>query len=80
MNEQELGSLTQAVGRVALILGAIYASHLGDVDQRTKAERLSRCGFSNREIADLLGTSTNAINVAIHRARKGVKATAKSRG
>jgi hypothetical protein len=43
---------------------------LFDHSQSIKAERLHRCGFSNADVAALLGTTTNAINVALHRARK----------
>jgi IS30 family transposase len=65
--------LAVAIERVGKILGALYASHLGDLEQGVKAERLSRCGFSNAEIADLLGTSPNTINVALHHARRKKK-------
>ncbi len=54
-----------AIERISKVLGALYASQMGDLDQGLKAERLSRCGFSNTEIADLLGTSPNTINVAL---------------
>ena len=59
-----------AIERISKVLGALYASQMGDLDQGLKAERLSRCGFSNTEIDDLLGTSPNAINVALHKARR----------
>jgi hypothetical protein len=62
-----------AIERISLVLGALYASEMGDLDQSVKADRLSRCGYSNTEIADLLGTSPNTINVALHKARKGKK-------
>lgn len=71
MNDDELIRICSAVERIALVLGAMYASHLGDIDQLVKTERLSRCGFSNSAIATLLGITTNAVNVALHRARKG---------
>jgi DNA-directed RNA polymerase specialized sigma24 family protein len=60
-----------------MILGAMYAAQLGEVEQRVKAERLSRCGFSNPQIAEILGTTTNTVNVALHRARKGAKSSSK---
>lgn len=58
-----------ALERIGLILAALYTSHLGDVDEQTRAERLSRCGFSNGEVADLMGKTQNAVNVLLHRAR-----------
>jgi DNA-binding NarL/FixJ family response regulator len=69
--------LSTAMERISMVLGALYASQLGDLDQSLKAERLSRCGFSNREIADLLGTSPNTINVALHKMRRKKKPSSK---
>jgi IS30 family transposase len=66
-----------AIERIGKVFGALYASHLGELEQGAKAERLSRCGFSNAEIADLLGTSPNTINVALHHTRKKKKAKKK---
>lgn len=54
MNEKEIRRLASALERIGKILGAVYMSQLGDVEQREKAERLNRCGFSNSEIADIL--------------------------
>lgn len=65
--------LSTAMERISLVLGALYASQMGDLEQGLKAERLSRCGYLNKEIADLLGMTTNAVSVALHRARKGSK-------
>jgi hypothetical protein len=65
--------LSAAMERISMVLGALYASQMGDLEQGLKAERLSRCGYANTEIADLLGMTTNAVNVALHRARKGNK-------
>jgi len=62
--------LAEAIDRIGKVLGALYASHLGDIDQGLKASRLSRCGFSNTEIADLLGTSANTSNVSLHKNRR----------
>lgn len=62
--------LAGAFDRISKVLGALYAAHLGDIDQGLKATRLSRCGFSNTEIADLLGTSANTISVALHKSRR----------
>lgn len=70
MMEDLNGRLVGALEKMSKVLGALYASHLGDIDQGLKATRLSRCGFSNTEIADLLGSTTNTINVALHKARR----------
>ena len=72
MNEDD-SRIAPALERIGKVLGALYASHLGDLEQPIKAERLSRCGFSNTEIADMLGTTANTINVALHHLRKGSK-------
>ena len=71
MNNDEVKKAVEALEKIGRVLGALYASHLGDIDQGLKAERLSRCGFSNVEIADLLGTTPNTINVALHKVRRG---------
>ena len=59
-----------ALERIGKVLGALYASTLHELDLPDKASRLSRCGFSNTEIADLLGSTSNSINVALHKSRK----------
>lgn len=75
MSEIESKRSAEALERIGKVLGALYASHLGDLEQGIKAERLTRCGFTNTEIADLLGTSANTINVLLHKLRKERKAS-----
>lgn len=70
MSEGENQRSAVALERIGKVLGALYASHLGDLDQGAKAVRLSRCGFANNEIADILGTTANTIGVALHQVRK----------
>lgn len=70
MNDTEVKRGIDALERIGRVLGALYASHLGDMEQGLKAQRLNRCGFSNTEIADLLGTTPNTVNVALHKVRK----------
>lgn len=72
MRDPDIGRGVAALERVALLLAALYADHLGDVKQGQKAERLSRLGFSNAEIAAALGTTANSVNVSRvkHRRRK----------
>jgi len=79
MSKGEIERVVEALGRIAKVLGAFYASNLGDLEQGIKVERLSRCGFSNAEIADFLGTNPNAVRVARHRVRKGKKVTKANR-
>lgn len=70
MSENDIARVCGALERIGLVLGALYSTQLGEVDQVIKTERLHRCGFSNADIAALLGTTTNAVNIALHRARK----------
>lgn len=71
MKDVEFKKGIEALEKIGRLLGLLYASQLGEMDQGIKAEHLSRCGFSNIEIADLLGMKANAVNVALHRVRKG---------
>ena len=73
MSNDSSERVAMAIERISKVLGALYASQMGDLDQGLKAERLSRCGFLNTEIADLLGTSPNTINVALHKTRQQKK-------
>ena len=70
MSGADADRLAAAVERLCMIVAAQYAAQLGELDQNEKAERLSRCGFTNTEIGVLLGSTANAVNVALHRARK----------
>ena len=71
MDKDDTGRAIDALEKIGKVLGALYASNLGDMEQGLKAQRLNRCGFSNIEIADLLGTTPNTVNVALHKIRKG---------
>ena len=79
MNGDTDNRVIAAMERIGMVLGALYATHLGDLDQKLKADRLSRCGFSNTEIAHLLATTPNTINVALHSVRRKKKRTGKGR-
>jgi hypothetical protein len=72
--------LAQAIEKLCLIIGAQFAEKLGDLDQRIKADRLKRCGFSTAEIAQLLGVSGAAARMAVHRAKKARKRGARRAG
>lgn len=73
----------KALERIALVLAALYGDRLGNMKQGEKAERLSRLGFTNAQIAGALGTSENSINVSRvgHRKRtKGPQSSKKKPG
>ena len=71
MNETDVAqSLVKTLERIAMVLGALFASNLGEVEQNIKIERLRRCGFTNMQIASILGTTANTVNVALHRTRR----------
>jgi hypothetical protein len=69
MSSDDNAELTKALSQIGRVLAVLYAHQLGDVELPVKAEHLSRCGFSNTEIAELLGSTPNSINVALHRSR-----------
>lgn len=77
MNVSDQDRLSVAVEKIGRVLAVMYASQLGEIEQGIKAQKLSHCGFSNPEIADLLGMTVNAVNIALHRARKGKKSKGK---
>lgn len=58
----------RALERVGLILGLIVAEQMGGA-LPDKAKRLRQCGFSNTEIAGVLGSTPNAIGVALHKGK-----------
>jgi hypothetical protein len=76
MNDQLLQRTVGALERIASVLAALYADGMGEADQGTKAERLSRLGFSNAQIADALGSTENSVNVARVRRRKARRSRA----
>jgi transcriptional regulator len=69
MNDIDNKQMIKVIDRLGRILAVLYAHTLGDADLSVKVEHLNRCGFSNIEIAELLGTTANNINNALHRAR-----------
>ena len=71
MSETHLKRVANALERISMVLAGLYASQLGDADLGTKAECLNQCGFTNAEIASLLGSTEGAVRVYRHHTRKG---------
>ena len=63
--------VVRALDRIAKILAGILLRDIEDGQQNRKIQRLKQCGFSNVEIAKMLDTSGNTVNVALHALRKG---------
>ncbi len=71
MTDDQLKRATGVLERIGMVLGAMYAAQLGDeASLGQKAKRLQGCGFSNTDIADLLGSTANSIGVALHNLRR----------
>lgn len=79
MTDKTIERATKALERMALVLAALYGDRLENMTLGKKAERLSRLGFSNAQIADALGTTENSINVARVTHRKKSKQTKRSK-
>ena len=80
MSSADVGPrLVETLDRISMVLGALFSSHLGDIGQDLKAERLSRCGFTNVQIASILATTANAVNVSLHRVRRGGRTRSRRR-
>ena len=61
---------SQALDRIAKILAGLLLKDIEDGDQKQKIKRLKQCGFENTEIAKMLGTTANTVNVAVHSLKK----------
>ena len=62
-----------ALERIGKILTGILLKAIDDFDQDTKIARLKQSGFENKEIAAMLGTTPNTVNVQWHKFKKAVK-------
>lgn len=70
MPEPELQQIKRGLDRIAKILAGLLLRDIEDGDQKQKIKRLRQCGFSSAEIAEMLGTTRNTVNVALHSLRK----------
>jgi len=58
--------LVKSLDRIAKILAGLLLKDIEDGQQKEKIKRLKQCGFDNVEIAKMLGTSRNSVNVSVH--------------
>ncbi|MEN3047186.1 MAG: sigma factor-like helix-turn-helix DNA-binding protein [Candidatus Caldarchaeales archaeon] len=63
--------------RLNTIISLLAISLPMEFNQQEKIELLSRLGLTPKEIAKILGTTNNTVNVALTRARRGRKLIAK---
>lgn len=63
-------NIVKALDQIARILTGIVLRDLDEGDQIKKIARLKACGLQNAEIAKMLGTTANTVNVAVHSLKK----------
>ena len=71
--------VAQALERIAAVLSGILLKDVQQSDQIQKIARLKECGIPNAEIARMLGTTPNTVNVAVHSLRSKRKPKKKRR-
>ncbi len=77
MADQEIGE--QIVRRLDVIVGLLVQAVTSEKTQAEKIKALSVAGFQPKEIARIIGTTPNAVRVALHFSRKhGDRATKRS--
>lgn len=62
--------LVKSLDRIARILAGLLLKDIEDGHQTQNIRRLKQCGFDNTEIAKMLGTSPNSVNVSVHSLKK----------
>jgi len=70
MPEAPIDRIATAVERLTKLMAGILLKDIEDGNQNIKIARLKSCGFKNTEIADMLGTTANVVNVAVHALKK----------
>lgn len=73
MEQETLLRIATSLDRISKTLAGLLLRDLEDQDQAKKILRLGSCGFSNQEIAAILGTTDATVRVALNRARKSRK-------
>ena len=61
--------IAKSLDRIGKILAGILLKDIEEGQQRQKIARLKQCGFDNSEIAKMLNTTPNSINVSVHSLR-----------
>lgn len=51
----------------------LFLTSTKDLSQNEKIAFLAKAGFAQKEIADLIGTTSNTVNVALNRLKKASK-------
>jgi len=75
MSDKLVARAVGALERLGKVLGALYAGQNPRSNLGERADKLHRCGFTNKEIATMLGSTANAVGVALHGYRKRQKVT-----
>lgn len=65
--------MTDTTERLEKILAMMLVKSMEDANQADRAFALSACGFSNADIAEMLGTTQGTINQLLYERRKGKK-------
>lgn len=76
-SEDDIG---RSLDRVAKILSGLLLKDIEEGDQKEKIRRLKGCGLDNSEIATMLGTTANSVNVAVHRLKKARRRKGRNAG
>lgn len=75
MEQETLSQIAISLDRISKTLAGLLLRDLEEQDQSKKIFRLGSCGFSNAEIAEILGTTDATVRVARNRLRKTKKPT-----
>ena len=66
MPDRGLEDIAHSLERISKILAGLLLRDIEEADQKQRIKRLKQCGFDNTEIASMLGTTANTVNVAVH--------------
>jgi DNA-binding NarL/FixJ family response regulator len=67
MPAEPVERIADTLDRMTRILAGIFLKGIEGEDQNAQIARLKGCGFGNSEIAEMLGTTPNVVNVSVHR-------------